>query len=634
MRARVAQLSGRFVVARGGSVKFLCDRCKTRYSIGDERVRGKILKIRCKNCANVITVREGMTADEPDRRLRPTTAAPMAAASAPAGSALASAFVAQMTTPSKPPPALEEEWYVSIDGEQSGPFSLAEAQRWIAAKPFDAELHCWSEGFDDWLPVDKVSHFRGLRKKPPAPPALPRFAQRPPPTPSLDESEPKPLFAATMATLERSATQPPPVGAPMGLPAATSVPTLKSPTGGPNGVVTKANGTGAATSLPRSTPVPRLNDSAQVAKLPSAIGTKPGSGPNRPGTQQGVGQSAGAKALASAFDTGDGAGESMTTVDSPAFKDEIATSAEPVAAKRAFDRIDAVTDPPANGRGDAVPDISEDELAIGEVSRVVKLADLMNSGPAQRKVSRPPLGRSTQSALALRATGSTPKIDPSQLADAAMQQPMGDAAIAEGLVAAPVVAQAHRRGMIMLIGVAAVLLIGVAVAVVLIIQGSGGDDTGGGLGHIKEYDNSRPEEVVRAHMLPQEGPGATTGPNVTHNRPHITTQHPNGSAADETPGTGTKIKSDEVEDMANKNSGGTQRCYMRAQRGAAGIEIADLKRLSVTLTIDKSGTVSDVQFAEKTSDQLLTCLRTQIKLWKFRESPGGLYRIVLAFGGS
>ena len=41
-------------------MKFLCDRCKTRYSIGDDRVRGKILKIRCKNCANVITVREGM----------------------------------------------------------------------------------------------------------------------------------------------------------------------------------------------------------------------------------------------------------------------------------------------------------------------------------------------------------------------------------------------------------------------------------------------------------------------------------------------------------------------------------------------------------------------------------------------
>jgi hypothetical protein len=205
---------------------------------------------------------------------------------------------------------------------------------------------------------------------------------------------------------------------------------------------------------------------------------------------------------------------------------------------------------------------------------------------------------------------------------------MGDTGT--GVIVAPVVARAHRRGMIMLIGVAAALLIGVAVAVVLIIQNTS-DDSGGSLGHIREYDQSRPEEIVRAHMLPQEGSGAT-GP-VAHNRPRFV-QHPNGTGGtgDETPGTGTKIKSDEVEDMANKNSSGTQRCYIRAQRGAAGIETADLKRLSVTLTIDKTGAVTDVQFTEKTAEMLLTCLRTQIRLWKFRESPGGMYRIVLAFG--
>jgi hypothetical protein len=41
-----------------------------------------------------------------------------------------------------PPAALEEEWYVSIDREQAGPFSLADAQRWVAQQLFDAELHC------------------------------------------------------------------------------------------------------------------------------------------------------------------------------------------------------------------------------------------------------------------------------------------------------------------------------------------------------------------------------------------------------------------------------------------------------------------------------------------------------------
>src|SRR5262245_26255563 len=39
-------------------MKFVCDRCQTKYSIADERVRGKVLKVKCKTCANVITVRE------------------------------------------------------------------------------------------------------------------------------------------------------------------------------------------------------------------------------------------------------------------------------------------------------------------------------------------------------------------------------------------------------------------------------------------------------------------------------------------------------------------------------------------------------------------------------------------------
>ena len=39
-------------------MKFVCDRCQAKYSIADERVRGKVLKVKCKTCANVITVRE------------------------------------------------------------------------------------------------------------------------------------------------------------------------------------------------------------------------------------------------------------------------------------------------------------------------------------------------------------------------------------------------------------------------------------------------------------------------------------------------------------------------------------------------------------------------------------------------
>ncbi|CAN5581808.1 hypothetical protein BH11MYX1_BH11MYX1_06380 [soil metagenome] len=600
-------------------MKFLCDRCKTRYSIGDDRVRGKILKIRCKNCANVITVREGMSVDDsaPSDRGRPTTAAPMAAA-AGGGGALASAFASQLA---KPPPALEEEWYVSIDGDQSGPYSLSDAQRWIASKPVDADVHCWSEGFDDWLPVDKVSHFRGLRKRatPPAAPPLPRAVPgrsgpvaRPTPQPHAApvEDEPKPLFAATMAALEKDAGVPPSARTPV------------------NGIVTKANGTG-------SKPIPK-------AVIPTITGpgspvapiNKNGTGSTRSSTVQGLGgqQSAGAKALTAAFETSEKmpapAGESMTTVDT-AYRDDGVNAEEPSAAKRAFGgaldaRAAEQAVEPSNGTPEA-PDFDDDSMEIGEVSRVVKLADLAKMANQPRK-SRAPVANP----IALRATGSAPKIDAASLAMADAATAAAPDAPIEPAAAAPIVAQVHRRGLIMLIGIAAVLLIGVAALVIIMVQ-KNGEDTLGGLGSKRQIDTSRPDELV-FHTGPlYQGSAAVLKPNIPHiNRPNLP-RFGSGDDSGSGEAKGDKLKGEEIEAMANKNATGTQRCYMRAQRGAEGIEIADLKKLSVTLNIDRTGTVTDVTLSDHGTDSLGTCLIGQVKRWKFRESPGGLVRITLAF---
>lgn len=528
-------------------MKFLCDRCKTRYSIGDDRVRGKILKVRCKNCGNVVTVREGMpAADEPptrERRNRPTTAAPATMVPG-SGGALVSAFAAQMATTA--PPVLQEEWYVSIDGEQHGPYNLAEAQRWVGDKPASAELYCWSEGFDDWLPVDKVSQFRNLRNGPVSPLPLPLPQAPPTPSPPEPESEPKPLFAATMAALESGTL----MGQGLGL--------HLVPRPGKAAEPVKANGTGAA-------PVPAAGPATpRAGARPTQIGIKSGKEPDAKG----------------------------------------------------------------NGGGDP-EQLTGDELDFGEVSRVVKLADLAKVATAQsRKTSK-------AQAISLRATGAQPSLDPAAAAatDAAPAVPpaTGDAVASEQVVAAPVVAQAHRRGLIMLVGVAAMLMLGVAAAVLFMVNNSDDDDTGGGLGRTKTIDTSRPEEVVRAYMMPGDAgvkPSTQRAPSQRITVPRPTT---GGGPSDETPGTGTKISSDEIQEMASKNASGTQRCYMRAQRGAQGIAIADLKKLTVTISVHKSGAIDDVQLSDHANDPLGTCLIGMIKRWKFRESPGGLYRIVLAF---
>ena len=640
-------------------MKFLCDRCKTRYSIGDDRVRGKILKIRCKNCANVITVREGMTEADADasgpveqpRSARPTTMAPPAASVMPATKgALGAAFANQLT---KPPPALEEEWYVSIEGEQSGPFSLAEAQRWVASKPFDADLHCWSEGFDDWLPIDKVSHFRGLRKKPvaPTPPPMPRSAPRM--QQQVVEEEPKALFAATMASLEKGlvpdsaavahvATAKGP-GVPIAMATPQIAPSSLKTNGSaaPSPLAAKTTGSGSVAAMrTKATPVPAIPSMRPATPVPP-IPTVP----LRPATVPGVGgaMSPGAKALAAAFDVpsdvDDDPPDSLTMVEAPAFDDEILTRAEPVAMKRAFDRVDAQTfkaeseatmraPQRAPSRLDDDDEPEEDNLDIGEVSRVVKLADLAKMGAPQRKISRAPL---------LRATGATPKLDltPTPTGDPALAGlPLAADAPVDYLVPAPPVST-HRRGLIILIGVAVVLLVGVIGAVVLILTSDSSDDLPMGLGHATQIDTSRPEDPLHPRVAGDPGPGSgsATVPKQLRHWPIGPQIHPGSNTEPEVPVDPTRasLKAEEIEDMAAKQSNGTQRCYMRAQKGALGIEIGDLKKIAVTLTVDKEGTVTDVDLSDHSADALGKCLIARIKGWKFRQSPGGVFRIVLAF---
>lgn len=92
-------------------MKLTCDSCNAKYSIADDRVAGKVFKIRCKKCSHVIIVRGETVVVEP--------------------------------TPA--PPAISGEWYAIVDGEQAGPFERE------ALEQFSADTFVWREGMDDWV---------------------------------------------------------------------------------------------------------------------------------------------------------------------------------------------------------------------------------------------------------------------------------------------------------------------------------------------------------------------------------------------------------------------------------------------------------------------------------------------------
>ncbi len=674
-------------------MKFLCDRCKTRYSIGDDRVRGKILKIRCKNCANVITVREGMP--EPDavpvtagapRRNKTTTAAPdvesSTTTSKAAGNALGAAFASAM---SKPPPALEEEWYVSIDGDQSGPYSLTEAQRWVGSKPFDAELHCWSEGFDDWLPVDKVSHFRGLRKKAtPAPPAA-----APPPIPRIgmsgmsgmsgtgparaistaaripdEEHTPKPLFAATMASLEKSASAQ--VAASAGGAAAVGALRVEArapakPLNGTNGT----NGTNGSAKPAVPAGNGRLHTSPGVAAakfedLATVSEVQPFT--EQPTKTADVAAPVATKPMPHLKSVS----STSQTGPNDAFLDQLAkerterktreSGAKPKLSLAALDsapnnaptvRADEVV--PAVPVPDARAIEGDDDMEIGEVSRVFNLADLMRPQQPKRAVTSNPanrtgaIGRVTGPVPKLGATGAVPRIN----ATGAVPRinATGGVALIDAVDAVPgsgpepleVPAEPEekhsRRGLYLLLAGAAVLL-GAAAVILVLVLNTNEDVTG--LGGQYEYNTERPDLIVRRPGDP--GPGSVIEPPQNPFIPKLPkppvrppTQGSNKIVPVDPP-LGNSLKSDEVEAMARSTSSTTTACFRRASKGADDIILSDVKKIRVAFKVNPDGTVSpnSVDLSEKRSATLSSCLSRMVASWKFRPNAGGDFGFVLA----
>jgi hypothetical protein len=443
---------------------------------------------------------------------------------------------------------------VSIDGHQAGPFTLADAQRWVASKPFASELHCWSEGFDDWLPVDKVSHFRGLRKQPPPQQKRPTI---PPPIPA---PAPKPLFASTMASIEKAAKS----GAHR-LPVAAPAPTMPM-----NGV-----------------PIPSLVRPAVPVVQP--------------------------------FKTDD----APTTLDQPAFNDE------PPAREYI---------PPAMKHTVQIPLVDDDSLDIGEVSRVVHLAEI---GQLDKRTGAAPVVAPTRPTRPdmtgphMRHTGSMPKISPAALGmrvdPSRVGVPVGLDIVPDESLVAKSFAQRHRRGMMLLIAGSAVMVLGVVALVAFVTNKDAGSEQGS-LGGARVIDTSRPEDIVReqAGLPPVPAGSGTVAIQKSRWKPHPQTQTP---VQPEDPST-TKLDATEIETMAAKQNEGTKRCFIRAQKGALGLEMNELKKIDVTLSVAKDGTVTDVMLSSHGTDTFGQCLIGRIKSWKFRESRGGTFRIALAFGAS
>lgn len=102
-------------------MKIVCESCQAKYSIADEKIAGKVFKIRCKRCNEVILVRGDQE---------------------PAQEALSQESAGGPT---------DAIWHVVIDGEQRGPYAPDQIGEMLSKGQIDWEAYVWREGMDNWI---------------------------------------------------------------------------------------------------------------------------------------------------------------------------------------------------------------------------------------------------------------------------------------------------------------------------------------------------------------------------------------------------------------------------------------------------------------------------------------------------
>ena len=139
-------------------MKIVCESCNTKYTIADDKVRGKVFKIRCKKCQNVIVVK-GTDGGEEGRT---TPAPPEMTLTPPPAADFLSAEMATVPAAAAAAPAATAVWHLAIGKDQKGPFTAAEVKDRARRGEINGDTFIWREGLGDWKPLSDVSEFADI----------------------------------------------------------------------------------------------------------------------------------------------------------------------------------------------------------------------------------------------------------------------------------------------------------------------------------------------------------------------------------------------------------------------------------------------------------------------------------------
>ena len=106
-------------------MKITCQSCQSKYNVADEKVQGKIVKIRCRKCGATIVVNG-------------TGAATNGTAESHAGG------------------GTDTQWHVNVSDNDQRNMTIHELCDAYNAGVVTQETFIWTDGMDDWKPLSEV----------------------------------------------------------------------------------------------------------------------------------------------------------------------------------------------------------------------------------------------------------------------------------------------------------------------------------------------------------------------------------------------------------------------------------------------------------------------------------------------
>jgi predicted Zn finger-like uncharacterized protein len=160
-------------------MKISCQTCHAKYTVADEKVVGKIAKIKCKKCGSTIVVNGHDASLLAQAEALAPAAPPQGMVGDGGGDEEGATRIFNETSAS--PAAASDEWTVNLSETNQPTMSTADLLQAVRMGAVADDTYVWRDGMADWLSVAEVPELLaalgGIAPPPPAPSAPGGYAE-------------------------------------------------------------------------------------------------------------------------------------------------------------------------------------------------------------------------------------------------------------------------------------------------------------------------------------------------------------------------------------------------------------------------------------------------------------------------